>query len=62
MDDNKKRTLHFRAFFVFLMVSGWLTYAGAWQEGNLWIHAAYFILGASFGIGLLTKRRTGNVV
>lgn len=57
MDDRSKKIAHFTSFIVFLVVWGWLIDAGAFREGSGWIHAGFFVQGASFAIGILTRKR-----
>jgi hypothetical protein len=58
MDDRSNRIAHFASLFVFIVVWGWLIYAGAFREGSVWINAGFFAMGASFAVGLLTRKRS----
>jgi hypothetical protein len=62
MDDRSNRIAHFASLFVFLAVWGWLIYAGTFREGFDWRAAAFFIMGASFAVGVLTKNRPRNSI
>ena len=62
MDDRSNRLAHFASLFVFIVVWGWLVYAGAFREENAWNNAGFFVMGASFAVGLFTRKRTRNSI
>lgn len=57
-EDKASQILHFTSLFVFVIVWVWLSCVGAFRDGSIWVDLGFFVMGVSFAVGLLTRKRS----